>query len=539
MGRERDRLARGPRAPVAFARMTQPVAASEGGGLAGLAQAPPRPSRARGDGERAVRTGLPTIAWIVGGLTLAAALLRFATLDEQSYWYNEAATVVLMKASFGDMLSRVSHVEGNPPLYYVLAWLWAKLFGSGEFGLRALSALAGTAMVPAAFAATRRLAGPRPALVVATLTAASPLLVWFSQEARPYALFALLAALTLLFFARVLDEPSGRRLTLWSLVSALAVTTHYFSVFVIGPEAVWLLIALRAPRRVLAALALPVAVGLALLPIAADVGAQAKTSIPGSFGERIVQLPKQFLVGFGLYGAGLRVAVAAVGLLVLAGTALALRRAGARERRGALIAGTIGVAGVGAVCLLAAVGLDYLNTRNMIGLWLPFAIVVGCGLGAPAADRWGLAGAAALAVVFVAAVVAVDVHRPYQRDDWRGAVHALGRAAGPRAIVATPGSATLPFEVYLPRARVVRGPSVTVQEIDVLGIAQRSSPGHEPEPPPPISGFIPAGFVPVAIRRDRMFTVVRYRAPAPATLPTSALAGMRLQPIGSAVELEP
>ena len=518
--------------------MTQPLAPTGARGLAGSAETRPGAPDVPPDSPGSAWAGIAWTAWVVGALTLAAAALRFSTLGEQSYWYNEAATVVLMKASFGDMISRMSHVEGNPPLYYVLAWLWAKVFGAGEVGLRSLSALAGTAMVPAAYAATRRLAGIRPALVVAALVSASPLLVWFSQEARPYALFALLAALTILCFARVLDQPSPRRLALWSVVCALAVATHYFAIFLVGPEALWLLVALEARRRVLAALALPVVTGLALLPIATNVSDAAKTSIPGSFGERLVQLPKQFLVGFGLYSTGERAIVVVMGLLALLGAALVLWRGDLRERRGALVAGVLGVAAVAVVCLLAAVGLDYLNTRNMIGLWLPFAIVAGCGLGAAAVGRVGVAIAAALCALSVGAVIAVDLHRPYQRDDWRGAVRALGPATGPRAIVATPNSATLPLEVSLPRAHVARAPMVTVQEIDAVGIAQRSSPGHEPEPPPAVTPALPGGFVPVSIRRDRMFTVVRFRAAAPVSLPLGVLSATRLEPTAPDIEIE-
>jgi len=36
-------------------------------------------------------------------------------------------------------------------LYFVLAWPWAKLFGTGEAGLRAFSAVIGVAVVPITF----------------------------------------------------------------------------------------------------------------------------------------------------------------------------------------------------------------------------------------------------------------------------------------------------------------------------------------------------------------------------------------------------
>ena len=47
------------------------------------------------------------------------------------------------------------------PLFYAVAWLWVKLFGTGEVGLRSLSALCGTAFVPVAYAIGTRAATVR------------------------------------------------------------------------------------------------------------------------------------------------------------------------------------------------------------------------------------------------------------------------------------------------------------------------------------------------------------------------------------------
>src|SRR5436305_13618685 len=128
-------------------------------------------------------------------ITVAGAVLRFATLGLQSYWLDEVATVNLVHKGFGSMLSGISAGVSTPPLYYMLAWLWAKLFGTGEAGLRSLSALLGTALVPAAYAVAARIADARAGVTLAALAAFSPLLVWYSQEARPYILLALPAAL--------------------------------------------------------------------------------------------------------------------------------------------------------------------------------------------------------------------------------------------------------------------------------------------------------------------------------------------------------
>src|SRR5262245_7217231 len=201
-------------------------------------------------------------------LTLAGAALRFATLGAQSFWYDEAVTVRLLHMDLTGMLGAIPNKESTPPLYFVLAWLWTRPFGTGEVGLRSLSALLGTAAIPVFYAAARELCSRRAALIVAALAAFNPLLVWYSQEARSYSLLVLLSALSLWGFARLLRRPDGVAAAVWALASALALATHYFAVFLIVPELIWLLWTKPARRPALAAGAFVLAVGLALLPLA-------------------------------------------------------------------------------------------------------------------------------------------------------------------------------------------------------------------------------------------------------------------------------
>src|SRR5215210_231163 len=204
----------------------------------------------------------------LAALTALAAVLRFATLDAQSFWFDEAVTVHLLQLDLGGMLERISETESTPPLYYLLARLWSKAFGLGEVGLRSLSALLGTATVPLAYLAVRELCSRRVGLAVAALAAVSPVLVWYSQEARAYALVVLLSAISLWAFARLLREPSWRSAAVWALASALALLSHYFAVFLVLPEAVWLAAATAPRRRALPAIAAVALVALAELPLA-------------------------------------------------------------------------------------------------------------------------------------------------------------------------------------------------------------------------------------------------------------------------------
>ena len=239
----------------------------------------------------------------VGALCLLAAVLRFATLDVQSFELDEAVTVGLLELDFGDMLERIPESESTPPLYYLLAWPWAKLFGTGEVGLRSLSALMGTAAVPIAWLAARELAGGFAGAITAALIATNPLMVWESQEARAYSLLVLTGALSLLFLALSLRAaPRRRDIVLWAVSAVLALATHYFAVFLVAGEAAWLLIRGRS-RATLAAVGALVVAGLLVLPLALDQrghgGADALIRDSGSLGLRLRQIPKQFLVEIG------------------------------------------------------------------------------------------------------------------------------------------------------------------------------------------------------------------------------------------------
>ena len=446
-------------------------------------------------------------------LTVAGAALRFSTLDLQSFWHDETVTVGRVLApSLFTTLDRVPGSEATPPLYYALAWAWTKLFGSGEVGIRSLSALAGTATIPIAWWAGRALIGRAAGLGAAALVAVSPYMVWYSQEARAYALLVLLCALSLALFGELLRGREGRWLAWWAVASALALLAHYFAVFVVGPELVLLLWLLPERRRsILVAGGAVAAVGLALVPLAVHQADQGHdgwiAQIP--LGTRLKDTGKQFLLGYSGSPARALSAVTAV-LLALAG-ALALWRG--RVRRGWWLAVAVGAAALAVPLAAKAVGADYLFPRNMIGAWVPLAVA----LGAAALSRAGALALAALCVALLALTIAVDIDTKLQRADWRGASEVIGAARAPRAIV-VPALGDDPVSYYSRAAKLPRG-AATVPELDVLGFTAA---------PRPRDRGVPAGFRRVERRRVGRFTLVRYRAAAARRVGRPELARARL-----------
>src|SRR5215211_1191285 len=246
-------------------------------------------------------------------LILLGGLVRFATLGAQDFWLDELVTVQVIGQGPIDLLKSVAAGESNPGLYYLLAGGWEHVFGEGEFALRSLSALFGTATIPAVYAATAALSNRRAGLVAAALTATSPLLVWYSQEARNYSLLVLLSALAFLFFARALEDRDHRWLWAWALTSGLALSTHYFAVALVAPQVVWLWMRRPGPRADTAfATAAIGVVGIALLPLLATQRGRGDWISFFALGDRLGQVPQHFVVGLEVPWAAIAPAAAAV-----------------------------------------------------------------------------------------------------------------------------------------------------------------------------------------------------------------------------------
>jgi mannosyltransferase len=413
-------------------------------------------------------------------LLLLAALLRGVTLDHQSLWYDEAVTAVrVLHPSLGATLSAVAHGENTPPLYYVLEWGWTRALGTGMFALRSSSALAGVGVVAVAWAIGRQLSSRRAAVILAALVATNPLFVWYSQEARSYELFVLLAAVALLFFLRARQEPSARNLTAWALASALALATFYFSIFLIVIEAALLLLR-RAPaarpriaivreRGRLLAVAAVGAAGLALLPLLLQQHGRGLSWITNwPLHSPIEAIGYYYLVGESGRPLGHLVMLAALAPIAAA-LALVPKLAG-RERAGAALCAGIGLAAIALPLLLALAGSDYLAPRYLVAAYVPLTAALALVLAA----RCSLAGALLAALICSAnlAVYAAVLRRPQlQRGDWRSAAAVLRSGASDRAlVVAAIGAA--PLQYYLPSLTPLNAKAtVAVREVDLVGYA--------------------------------------------------------------------
>jgi uncharacterized membrane protein len=164
--------------------------------------------------------------------------------------------------------------SNHPPLYFLLTHGWFQLFPpeQGQVSLtagRSLSALLGTLAIPLSFKVTQCFTQRSPsqpesvpdrslltAHLAAALMAVSPFGVYLSQEARHYTLSVLWILLLLGFFqaaVRSLRQQTPLpwwQVTLWIILNALGIATHFFYLIALAAVAFVLFWELYLTQRV-------------------------------------------------------------------------------------------------------------------------------------------------------------------------------------------------------------------------------------------------------------------------------------------------
>jgi 4-amino-4-deoxy-L-arabinose transferase-like glycosyltransferase len=419
---------------------------------------------------------------VLTGLVLVGASLRLWHLGSQGLWYDEWLTADAAQGGLGGLVHHVAKVEGIGPTYFVGMWGWVKAFGSSELSLRFVSVVFGVATIPAAYAAARALGQRRAVgLVAALFVAVHPMLVWYSQEARPYSLLALCGALSVCAYARARDTGTLRDYLLWGGLAALTVSIHYFGIFLIAVEGAALLAHARTRWRTVLVGSTPLAVGLIVLaPLAASQRANAASSWIADFayGARLSDVGTSALVGPSTPETWLWRPVA---LIVVLAAVLLVVGASDTARRGAAVAAGLGGGALLLAIVTTLVGPDFLVSRYVIASLVPLIVAVAIGLtpdagpGIRRALPWvGGLGVAAYCIIAVGVVATIDGDSGLQKPDWQAISDTVttdpGAGHETRAVVMNlHGGQGQPLHYYLDDARALAdSETARVRELDVL-----------------------------------------------------------------------
>lgn len=179
--------------------------------------------------------------WLVGVLlVIFSFVLNVFYLGRPSIWFDEAFSVELARQPLPVLWRTIFGPEPNMELYYLLLHFWLKLSGwlgfpAIEWVVRFPSVLCSALSTGVLFLLARRYVGTLVAAVAAILYATNYLQLLYAQQARAYALQLLLLSLSWFFLLLAVQQPAPEKRWWISyvIVTALAIYTHLFSLFVI------------------------------------------------------------------------------------------------------------------------------------------------------------------------------------------------------------------------------------------------------------------------------------------------------------------
>ncbi|CAN5563597.1 hypothetical protein BH10ACT11_BH10ACT11_01170 [soil metagenome] len=443
------------------------------------------------------------IASALGVLVVAALALRIPYFTDALLGDELSTYVVVHGNSLGRMMQLIhSDQEVTPPLYFLLASLTQHLGDSSDW-LRAAPMLSGLAAIPLTYALGRRTVGRPAALVGAALVALSPFLIYYSTEARNYALSMGICLGSTLAMVRAIDEEKRGWWVLYAVLSAAAMYTHYTNVFLLAAQAGWALIARPAARRPL----LLANAGAALLflpwlpgyledqrsPGADVIG----TLSPFSFAGVHVDL---FRLLVGTPYDTIRhipgdLGLAAIALGVVIGACAGVSRA-RHARRWVLDSNTVLIvvlacSTVAGAIVYSALSVDVYAARNMINVWPGWALLLGTVL--TSGRRWPALAASILVVAGFAIGAVKSLDSNQQRPDYDAAARYLTSVSSARdAIVDAPAAAPGAKESLEVALADLGDGDEPILRVGIATLADSEAirapggPGQFVKPPPPI-----------------------------------------------------
>jgi hypothetical protein len=166
---------------------------------------------------------------LLTGLLALGAALRVYGVASHALWIDEYGTWwAVAGEGYAEVWRRVLAVQGQSPLYYVIVRATVDALGTSPLALRLPSLACGLALLALAYPLGRRLFGSAwLALLSVAAFAVSERLVYYSQEARPYALALLLACASFLFYLECLRGGGWRASAGYLASTAGAFYAHY------------------------------------------------------------------------------------------------------------------------------------------------------------------------------------------------------------------------------------------------------------------------------------------------------------------------
>ena len=176
-------------------------------------------------------------------------VFRYLGIDVNSLAGDEPFSVYFAQMPIGDVIRHLKP-GNNPPLYELILHFWIKIFGIGEISVRFPSLLFSAATCTTLYLIGLRYFNQLTGITASFLFLFSNYATYFAHEARTYALFGFVTALSILLTLKLVEGKTIRKAVVWGLVNGILMYTHYFGVMVIVIEVIAIFLLMRKEKAI-------------------------------------------------------------------------------------------------------------------------------------------------------------------------------------------------------------------------------------------------------------------------------------------------
>ena len=160
-------------------------------------------------------------------------ILRVYHIDFQSVWLDEIHTLndANPSNSISEVYSSIVMADPHPPLYFYIIHILFKIFGYTPIVARMFSVLIGVLTIFYTYKLGKQMMNKEVGLISALLLAINGYTIYYSQEARPYALLCLVTVLSFYYLLKYIKLPTRKNAILYGVFGALMLYGHFFALF--------------------------------------------------------------------------------------------------------------------------------------------------------------------------------------------------------------------------------------------------------------------------------------------------------------------
>jgi uncharacterized membrane protein len=175
---------------------------------------------------------------------LINVLFKLIHISSQPFWYDEIISVKDTLLDFGH-IKHESEWDTNPPFYYYLLWMWTKVFGISEVGVRSMSVFFNALTAVFVFILANKITTKLNAWILVFIFSLHPFLYYYAQEARCYSLLIFLVITNLLILHSLVNNPGRARAFFLGISNFLIIYTHYIAGLMILFQFIYLALIFR------------------------------------------------------------------------------------------------------------------------------------------------------------------------------------------------------------------------------------------------------------------------------------------------------